>query len=146
MALVTPPNTTDITGTYEYRGNHWAAFILYADSTFIRPQLIEIVGVPEVYKGTWTIIGDTLIMTDSFQPERYAKEYLTKSDTIIISERIDSLMYAVIEMERKNPLKTKYKIIDQNTLINKYNEIYTRIDTLILPKIFYEHPLMQKNK
>lgn len=144
MAFVTPPN---IIGSYEtYDLGYRFAFTLYADSTFMRPQLIEIVGTPTITIGKWTVVGDTLIMRDSLLPDRYGEEYMTKSDTIIISERIDSLIYALIELEEKNPTIMKYKIINSDTLIAEDKDIYVRIDTLILPKIFYEHPLMPKNK
>lgn len=85
-------------------------------------------------------------MRDSLSPDRYGKEYMTKFDTMIISERIDSLIYAVMELEERNPTIMKYKIINSDTLITEDKNIYVRIDTLILPKIFYEHPLMPKNE
>lgn len=143
-AFLTPPN---IIGSYEtYDLGYRFAFTLYADSTFMRPHLIEIVGTPTIAIGKWTVVDDTLIMRDSLSPDRYGKEYMTKFDTMIISERIDSLIYAVMELEERNPTIMKYKIINSDTLITEDKNIYVRIDTLILPKIFYEHPLMPKNE
>ena len=56
-AFLTPPN---IIGSYEtYDLGYRFAFTLYADSTFMRPHLIEIVGTPTIAIGKWTVVDDT---------------------------------------------------------------------------------------